>query len=35
VSISSVNDTHSTDSDGEYDSERDSDVDMRMEDGVD
>jgi len=35
VSISSDDDTDSTESDGEYDSERDSNVDMRMEDDVD
>jgi len=35
VSISSDDDTESTESDGEYDSERHPDVDMRMEDDVD
>jgi hypothetical protein len=35
VAISSDNDTDSTKSDGEYDSGRDSDVNMVMEDGVD
>jgi hypothetical protein len=35
VSISSENDTNSTESDGKYDSELDPDVDMRMEDDVD
>jgi hypothetical protein len=35
VSISSDDDTDSTESDGEYDSELDPDVDMRMEDDVD
>jgi len=35
VSISSDDDTASTESDGEYDSELDPDVDMRMEDDVD
>ena len=35
VSISSDDDTKSTKSDGEYDSELDPDVDMRMEDDVD
>ena len=35
MSISSDDDTHSTKSDGEYNSERDSDVVMRMEDDVD
>ena len=35
MSISSDNDTNFTESDGEYNSERDSVVDMRMEDAVD
>jgi hypothetical protein len=34
VSISSDDDPDSTESDGEYDSELDPDVDMRMEDDV-